>query len=114
LTDTKPLYAPSTKVLAQSDLEQIHETSLRILEQVGVKFEDEAALKILGKNEGATVDGANVKLSRRLAEWTIDQAPGEFILRARNPVYDLTLGQRQILYTSAFGATFVCDAESET
>jgi len=114
LTDTKPLSTPSTKVLAQSDLEKIHETSLRVLEQVGVKFEDEAALKVFRKNEGATVDGANVKLSRRLVEWTIDQAPGEFILRARNPVYDLALGQRQILHTSAFGATFVCDAESET
>jgi trimethylamine--corrinoid protein Co-methyltransferase len=101
------------KVLSQSDLERIHETSLRVLEKVGIKFEDEATLKVFRKNEGATVDGANVNLSRQLVEGAIDQAPGEFILRARNPVYDLALGQRQVLYTSAFGATFVCDAGSE-
>jgi trimethylamine--corrinoid protein Co-methyltransferase len=49
-----------------------------------------------------------------LVEWAIDQSPGEFNLRARNPAHDLALGQSQILYTSAFGATFVCDAEKET
>lgn len=102
------------KMLTQSDLEKIHETSLRVLEKIGIKFEDEATLKVFRKNEGATVDGANVNFSRRLVEWAIDQAPGEFILRARNPAYDLVLGRSQVLYTSAFGATFVCDSEAET
>jgi trimethylamine--corrinoid protein Co-methyltransferase len=101
-------------MLAQSDLEKIHETSFRVLEKIGIKFEDEAALKVFRKNEGATVDGANVNLSRRLVEWAIDQAPGEFILKARNPIYDLVLGRSQVLYTSAFGATFVCDSVAET
>jgi len=103
-----------TKVLAQSDLSAIHETSLRVLEHVGVKFRDGAALQVFRGNGGARVDGGNVYLSRQLVEWAIDQAPGEFILRARNPVYDLALGKDRVLYTSAFGATFVCDAEAET
>ncbi len=105
---------PYTKVLAQPDLEKIHETSLRALEKVGVKFQDEAALKIFRGAGGATVDGESVYLSRQLVEWAIDQAPGKFILRARNPAYDVALGQSQVLYTSAFGATFVCDAEAKT
>jgi trimethylamine--corrinoid protein Co-methyltransferase len=114
LTGRKSLHVLPTKMLAQSDLEAIHETSLRVLEKVGVEFQSEAALNALRGNRGATVEGGRVCLSRQLVEWAIDQSPGEFVLRARNPVHDLTLGQDQILYTSAFGATFVCDAETQT
>jgi trimethylamine--corrinoid protein Co-methyltransferase len=113
-TGTEALHALPTQVLAQSDLEAIHATSLRVLEKVGVEFKGEAALDVFRQNGGAAVEGGRVYLSPQTVEWAIDQAPGEFVLRARNPAHDLRLGQSQVLYTSAFGATFMCDAEKQT
>lgn len=101
-----------TQVLTQSDLEAIHETALRILGQVGIELQGEAAPKTFRGKTGVTVEGNRAYFSRQVIEWSIEQAPGEFILHARNPAYDLTLGRDQVLMTSAFGATFVCDSEN--
>ena len=38
---------PVYEVLTQQDVEKIHETSLRILEEVGVVFQYEPALRLL-------------------------------------------------------------------
>jgi trimethylamine--corrinoid protein Co-methyltransferase len=111
LAGTKPLDGRTVQVLAQPDVEAIHETSLRVLEEVGVDFKDETSLKIFRQSTGASVDSSRVRLSRHLVEWAIHASPAKFTLRARNPAYDLPLGEGYIHYTSAFGATFVCNAE---
>lgn len=113
LAGTKPLDGRIAQVLTPSELETIHETSLRVLEEVGVDFRDEEALRIFGRNANATVEDGRVHLSRQLVEWAINKSPGKFTLRARNSTYDLPLGEGRVHYTSAFGATFVCDAEKQ-
>lgn len=114
LQGIKPLDGRPAKVLAQSGLEAVHETSLKVLQKVGVEFQDEEALKVFGTNAGALVEGSRVRLSPDLVEWAISQAPGQFTLKARNPAYDLPLGESRVHYTSAFGATFVCDSVQKT
>jgi trimethylamine--corrinoid protein Co-methyltransferase len=114
LAGTKPLDGRTAQVLAQPDLEAIHETSLRVLEEIGVAFKDEQSLNIFCKSRGAAVDSSRVRLRRHLVEWAISEAPGKFTLRARNPAYDLPLGEGRVYYTSAFGATFVCNAEKRS
>jgi trimethylamine--corrinoid protein Co-methyltransferase len=51
------------QILSQSEIEQIHETSLRILEEVGVVFTYAPAREILSKG-GAKVDGQKVTFQK--------------------------------------------------
>ena len=47
------------EILTKTQLEKIHATSLRILEQIGVDFGDLPALEVLKKG-GAKIDGQRV------------------------------------------------------
>jgi trimethylamine:corrinoid methyltransferase-like protein len=89
LTGTVPSGGRTASMLTQPDLETIHSATLRVLQEVGVEFQHQGALE------------------------AINQSPEEFVLHARNPAYDLALGQGGVYCTSAFGATFVCDSERE-
>ena len=101
-------------MLDSSDLDKVHDTSLRVLEEVGVDFLDEEALKIFRASTGTTVEGSRVRFSRQIVEWAVNHAPSKFVLRARNPSYDICLGDGRVYYTSGFGATFVCDVEQRS
>jgi len=61
------------KILSDKDLEKIHENSLRILEEVGVKFPKKRILDLFEEN-GFKVDYENkiVKMPRKLVEKVID------------------------------------------
>jgi len=62
------------EILTQKQIEQIHETSLRILEQIGLDFGYPPALDVLKKG-GAKVDGERVFFTPRLIEEQIKKAP---------------------------------------
>ncbi len=109
----KPLSGRTAHVLTSSEIENIHAATLRVLEEVGVEFQDPEALALFRKNAGASVDGSRVRFTPRLIEWALEQAPAKFYLRARNPKFDLLLGDGNTYYTSAFGATFVCDSAEQ-
>ncbi len=113
LTGTVPSGGRTASVLTQPDLETIHSATLRVLREVGVEFQHQGALETYLQSPGASVDGSRVRLAPEIVEQAISHSPGEFILHARNPAYDLALGQGRVYYTSAFGATFVCDSERE-
>ena len=72
------------QALTQADIELIHENSLRILEEVGVVMQYAPALEVFRKH-GAKVDGETVYIPRALVEKSIDSAPSEFTLYARDP-----------------------------
>ena len=89
------------EILTRSQLEKIHETSLRILEQIGVDFSHAPAREVLKKG-GAKIDGQRVFIPRRLVEEQIKKPPAEFtILPLKGYCGDgkslHTFGQRQFL-----------------
>ena len=55
------------KFVSKEEIKKIHENSLRILEEVGVVFENERAQKIF-KDAGATVEDTVVKIPAKLVE----------------------------------------------
>ena len=61
-------------ILTKTQVEKVHETSLRILEQIGLDFGYPPALEVLKKN-GATVDGQRVFFTPELVEEQIKKAP---------------------------------------
>jgi trimethylamine--corrinoid protein Co-methyltransferase len=107
----KPKLASRIQVLDESSLDRIHNTSLRILREVGVKIDHPQALKML-KAEGAEVEGNCVYLSSELVERSIQSAPAKVTLFARDPEKNIYLGEGRVHFTNGFGATWVEDPQS--
>lgn len=72
---------------------RIHETSLEILAEIGIKVDHEDALDLLA-DAGATVDREDrvVTFPESLIEDAVDDAPESFTLHARNPDQSATIG----------------------
>jgi trimethylamine--corrinoid protein Co-methyltransferase len=91
--------------LKREDLRKIHSSTLKILEETGVRVDEENALKILG-DAGATVDSKLriVKVPQSLIEELVKKARKCVRLCGRNPKYDLTLGDGKVhIMTSSTG-----------
>ena len=96
--------------LTKHQVEQIHETSLRILGSVGIEFRFAPALEVLKKG-GARVDGERVFFPARLVEEQIRKAPSEFTLYARNSDFDVVIGGNHMAFVPGYGAAFVTDLD---
>ena len=99
------------EILTKTQLEKVHATSLRILEQIGIDFGHSPALEVLKKG-GAKVDGQRAFFSRGLVEEQIKKPPTEFTLHARNPEHDVVIGGRNTVFAPGYGAPFVTDLEN--
>jgi len=80
------------KVLSEEEKADIHERSLKILAETGVRVETEKGRKIL-KSAGADVDENTniVRFPRTLVEESLHLAPKKFSLGARRPGWDLPM-----------------------
>src|ERR1700733_5881798 len=76
---------PPMEVLSADQVEAIHETSLRILENLGMEVMSLRALAVL-EAAGADVDrtARTVRLDRGLVESALKSAPSSFVLTPRN------------------------------
>src|SRR5271157_884083 len=102
----------TAQVLNETEQVQVHEESLRILSEVGVKFLGEKAIPLLKKN-GARVDDATrtARLPPQMVAEALEAAPKAFTLGARNPAYAYPLPSPRTRYcidgTAAFALDFV-------
>ena len=99
------------QILTQAQVEQVHETSLQILTQIGMDFGYPPALEVFKKG-GAKVDGQRVFFSSRLIEEQIKKAPSEFTLYARNPEHNVFFGGDNLALAPGYGAPFVTDLKN--
>ncbi len=93
-------------------LDRIHEATLKIWSEIGVAFKDEEALEIFKKN-GVKVDGQVVFLDKKTFERAMASAPSEFVLHARNPEKNVTIGGPHIALTPGYGCPFIITADGE-
>ena len=77
-------------ILTKTQIEKVHQTSLRILEEIGLDFGYPPALEVLKKG-GAKVDGQRVFFPPQLVENQIKKAPSEFTLSGRFPPFRAAL-----------------------
>jgi trimethylamine--corrinoid protein Co-methyltransferase len=89
------------ELLSPDEIRRIHEASLDIIENVGVKFHSQNALDVLEAN-GATIDRETTvaKIPAEVVERAMGTVPHEFTLGARNPEYDLPLDGEHIYISS--------------
>ena len=91
---------------SQAELEQIHSSSLQVLETIGIDFFYEPALKVMTK-AGCKVDGRRVFVPPKLVEAQIANAPAQFTLYARNPAQNITIGKDNTVYVPGYGAPVI-------
>jgi trimethylamine--corrinoid protein Co-methyltransferase len=100
--------------LSEDEQVKIHDKSIRILEEVGIKFLSKKALKVLEKN-GARVDYAEklAKIPREMVDQALKTAPKSFVLGARNPEFDVAYPSAHTGYVLDGGGVFTYDYKKE-
>jgi trimethylamine---corrinoid protein Co-methyltransferase len=100
------------EVLSVDQLEAVHLTSLRILEELGMEVMSARALGIL-EAAGADVDPATrtVRLDRGLVEKALASAPSSFVLESRNADRRIVMGGNRINFSLVAGPPNVHDCE---
>ena len=95
---------PPVTVLSEDQIESIHHTSLRILEEIGLQFLDDEAISIL-RQHGASIDSETrmVRLDRDLVLEKLKTVPSEIALEARNAERNVVLGGNAICFSSVAG-----------
>jgi trimethylamine--corrinoid protein Co-methyltransferase len=100
-------------VLSQDDVERIHEATLRVLANTGVRFPSAHALDVLERN-GCRVDRATsvARFPAAVVAEAVGWAPREYVLAGRDAAADVVLdGRRSYLSNDASGV-FVRDPHS--
>jgi trimethylamine--corrinoid protein Co-methyltransferase len=96
--------------LTADEIEQIHQTSMKLLENVGVEFPYEEALAVFQKH-GVKTDGSRVCLTESQVMKAIATAPKQFTIHARNPERSVVVGQgAKPVFAPGYGAPFLVDA----
>jgi trimethylamine---corrinoid protein Co-methyltransferase len=100
------------EVITPDQVEQLHEASLHILENIGIVFMDAETLDLWEK-AGARVDHTSqlVRFDRGLILELVAQAPAQFNWRARNPAHDMIVGGDHLLFAPNGGVIFAQDLE---
>ena len=98
----EPIRSPyRVRFLGDDQLDQLQAATLRILDEVGVKFPSQMALEILA-DHGAKVDVASqvVRFPPDLVRRALSTAPRYFTMGARVPEYDLHLADGVTWFTT--------------
>lgn len=82
------------RVLSDADRDQVHEKTIKILAETGVRVESDLGRDYL-KKAGAGVDENTkiVRIPRKLLEESLQAAPKKFSLGARRPGWDLGMNE---------------------
>lgn len=100
----------SYRALADRDIENVHETSIRILTEVGFEISYPPALELLQKH-GATIDynKNRVFLKREIISRFIKQAPAEFTFYGLEKGKEIVLGGKRVHFGTGGKALYVLD-----
>jgi trimethylamine--corrinoid protein Co-methyltransferase len=96
--------------LSRDDIELIHNTSMKLLANVGVEFPDDEAIGVF-KKHGLKTDGHRVYFSEEQVMSALETAPAQFTLHARNPDRSVTVGDGEPVFAPGYGAPFLVDSD---
>jgi trimethylamine---corrinoid protein Co-methyltransferase len=99
------------KPLSERNIVKIHETSLKILEEVGVKVGLEEVLQIF-KRHGAKVDGEIVRIPSSMVEKALQVVPHQFLMAGREEKNDLSMEDQRVYLGTGGAALTVLDLET--
>jgi trimethylamine--corrinoid protein Co-methyltransferase len=94
------------------ELSTIHNSSMELLHTTGIAFNELAALDLF-RAHGKRVDGKVVRLSEADVREALDVAPSHFVVHARNPQHDVSIGKDDFAFAPGYGAPFVASPDGE-
>jgi trimethylamine--corrinoid protein Co-methyltransferase len=105
---------PPVEYLPPEQIEELHEASMQILEDIGMDFYDAEALAALEK-AGARVDhkAQHAWLDRGLVMEAVANTPDFFTVRARNPAHHVKIGKNFITFLPMGGMAYVSSLDME-
>ncbi|MCG8471069.1 MAG: trimethylamine methyltransferase family protein [Desulfobacterales bacterium] len=100
------------RVLNDEQMNTLHDTTVQILETVGVELESEKAVDIFG-SKGAKVEGNRVFIPKKMLEEAIEAAPESFKMWGRDEEKSIIVGgdQPRPLVEPSNGPVFAHDME---
>ncbi|MGO4563859.1 trimethylamine methyltransferase family protein [Rhizobium sp. 2YAF20] len=101
-----------TQILSPEALDDIHNASLTILEEIGMDIIlPEARERMKAAGADVTPGTERVRFDRGLIMEMIASAPSTFTLHARNPLRNAQIGGRNLVFAQVASAPFVADRE---
>jgi trimethylamine---corrinoid protein Co-methyltransferase len=82
---------PPTNIISADEIESIHQSSLKVLAEIGMDFLD-AEARDMWRKAGAKVEGERVRFDPALLEELMSHCPSEFTVHARNPENNMQIG----------------------
>ncbi|MDM8541007.1 trimethylamine methyltransferase family protein [Desulfococcaceae bacterium HSG9] len=95
-----------------SVLDMIHNHSLEILYDTGIRFYSEKAVDVF-KNRGFRVQGQTVYFEEKEIDNALKTVPAEFTVKARNPQKNIRIGGGDCLMAPGYGPPFIIEATGE-
>ena len=97
-------------MLNNHDVEQIHNTSMKLLANVGVQFPSDEAVATF-EQHGIKTDGHRVYLSEEQVMSALETVPPQFTIHARNSDRNATVGDGEPVFAPGYGAPFLVDPD---
>ena len=91
------------QVLTKDELGLIHDTSMEILTDTGIKFNSAEVIEIF-REHGFKTDGTRIFITEKDVRKALETAPSRFRLRARNPACDVSIGEDDFVFLPTGGA----------
>ncbi len=85
------------QVLTNGELNLIHDTSVEILVDTGLKFNSAKVLELF-QQHGFKTDGTRVFINENELRTALGKVPSLFTIRARNPAYNVAIGEEDFVF----------------
>ena len=102
-----------TEPLSADQIEAIHEASLDVIEQIGIRFLNETALDYL-QHAGCSINRSdmNVKMDRHWVMEMVRHAPSSFTVTPRNPQHNVTIGDGHFIFGQVSSPPNILDSDT--
>jgi len=110
----KPYFEqPMLQLLSTEQKERIHLASLKILEEVGVMIQNDAALKLVASH-GAEVDTKKgiARIPQNLVNESLVKAPSTISMFSRNGKHDLILESNRVHFDPGSSTYYIFDSDT--
>ncbi len=94
----------------QAKLAKIHDASMLILEEIGIRLHHPDILEML-KNQNVRVENNIAYFTRNQIMEQIGKAPRQFTLYARNPLHNIVIGGDNSEYLAGYGCSAIIEPD---
>ncbi len=96
--------------LSPDDLERVHKTSMKVMEEVGISFPHEESIAVF-EAHGFQTEGEKVFLKEQQVLDALASVPDQFTIHAPNPENSVVVGKGPPVFAPGYGAPFLVDYE---